>query len=70
MGLDDAHTSAGASYVERLSAHDIELSYAHYSSSDPLCCPSLTPIEVRFYWNGTKVVPLDTVPSEASRGAG
>ncbi|WP_131786312.1 LppP/LprE family lipoprotein [Protofrankia symbiont of Coriaria ruscifolia] len=41
----------------------VALTYQLYRTDDPLCCPTAGAATVRYQWNGTKIVPLDSVPA-------
>ncbi len=41
----------------------VALSYQLYRPDDPLCCPSAGAATVRYRWNGTKIVSLDSAPA-------
>jgi LppP/LprE lipoprotein len=41
--------------------------YAHYRRTDPLCCPSLPSIHVRFGWTGHRLVPSLRPPGQETR---
>lgn len=40
----------------------ITVEYAHYRSSDPLCCPTGTPIAVRYRWTNSALVATANAP--------
>jgi len=42
----------------------VSLSYPLYRPSDPMCCPTGGAAQVRYYWNGARLVPLDPIPSD------
>ena len=66
IGTDLASTSAGIQLAWR-NANTIALSYSVYKANEPMCCPTGGAIIVRYQWNGTKLKPLDPVPSAAAR---
>src|SRR3954470_12156216 len=66
IGTDTSDDSAGIR-VEGQSGTTVTLAYAIYQSNDALCCPSSTST-VRYQWNGSRLVPLDPIPSRSSRG--
>jgi LppP/LprE lipoprotein len=39
-------------------------SYAHYRRADPLCCPSLPDVHVRYRWNGRRIVASRRAPRQ------
>ena len=66
IGTDTSDDSAGIR-VESQSDTQITLGYALYGPSDPLCCPG-SAASVRYLWNGSRLVPLDPIPSASKRG--
>jgi hypothetical protein len=66
IGTDTSDDSAGIR-VEGQSDTTVTLAYAIYGSKDPLCCPGAT-ARVRYEWNGSRLVPLDPIPSASKRG--
>ena len=66
VGTDVAGTSAGIQLAWRNNT-TIALSYSVYKGNEPMCCPTGGAMIVRYRWTGTKVKPLDPVPSAASR---
>ena len=66
IGTDTPDTSSGVGAV-RVSPDEVDVTYALYDPGDPRCCPSGGTDYVRFYWNGTKLVALDPIPSSARR---
>ncbi|MCL5265476.1 MAG: protein kinase [Chloroflexi bacterium] len=42
----------------------VSLSYPLYRPNDPMCCPSGGVAQVRYYWNGARLVPLEPIPSD------
>jgi serine/threonine protein kinase len=46
----------------------ITLAYQIYGPSDPTCCPTGGTQTVRYQWNGSKLVPLDPIPSDDPTG--
>jgi hypothetical protein len=41
-----------------------DVTYVRYASSDPLCCPSLSPRTVGYRWNGSRMQALGTRPRD------
>src|SRR3954453_12941347 len=68
IGTDTSDDSAGIR-VEGQSGTTVTLAYAIYQSNDALCCPSSSST-VRYQWNGSRLVPLDPIPSRSGRGRG
>jgi hypothetical protein len=66
IGTDTSDDSAGIR-VEGQSDTTVTLAYALYGPNDALCCPGGA-ARVRYQWNGTKLVPLDQIPSASKRG--
>lgn len=66
LGTDASAPSAAIRYAGR-TATTISIRYALYRPSDPLCCPRGGSKLVRFHWNGSRVVPLDAIPSANPR---
>jgi LppP/LprE lipoprotein len=66
LGTDAVAPSAAIRYAGR-TAFAISIRYALYRPSDPLCCPHAGSKLVRFHWNGSRVVPLDAIPSANPR---
>ena len=65
IGTDTSDESANIR-VEGSSGDVVTLGYAIYHHGDPLCCPSDT-ATVRYQWNGSRLVPLDPIPSRSLR---
>jgi LppP/LprE lipoprotein len=51
----------------RASGGAFAATYAHYRRSDPLCCPSLPNIRVRFRWTGQRLAPSRRPPRQDTR---
>ena len=66
IGTDTSDDSANIR-VESQSDATVTLAYAIYGPNDALCCPGGTRT-VRYEWNGSRLVPLDPIPSRSSRG--
>lgn len=41
---------------------NIDITYANYKPSDPLCCPTGQPVTIRYHWNGIRLIPSGTPP--------
>jgi hypothetical protein len=65
IGTDTSDDSA-AIRVDSQSDTTITLAYPLYGKDDPLCCPG-GEATVRYQWNGSKLVPLDPIPSVSKR---
>jgi hypothetical protein len=63
LGTDAARASAQVQEVWR-DDRTIALLYILYRRNDPLCCPTGGGKIVRFHWNGTRLVALDTIPTD------
>jgi len=61
IGTDTSNDSAGIR-VGSQGDRQITLEYAIYGKNDALCCPSSS-ATVRYSWNGSRLVPLDPIPS-------
>ena len=66
IGTDTSDDSAGVR-VEGSDNTTVTLAYALYGPNDALCCPGGTAL-VRYQWNGSRLVPLDPIPSRSKRG--
>lgn len=66
LGTDTSDESAGIR-VEGGDSVTVTLAYALYGPNDALCCPGGT-ARVRYRWNGSRLVPLDPIPSRSQRG--
>ncbi|MEA2429347.1 MAG: hypothetical protein QOF37_2975 [Thermoleophilaceae bacterium] len=66
IGTDTSDDSAGVR-VEGSGDTTVTLAYALYGPNDALCCPGGT-ARVRYQWNGSRLVPLDPIPSASKRG--
>lgn len=62
LGTDTEDTSAGIG-VAALADDTVTLYYVLYMSEDPMCCATGGMAEVRFFFDGVKVVPLDPIPT-------
>jgi hypothetical protein len=68
VGNDTPDASARVEFVSQ-QGDTISLRYVIYTPSDPHCCPSGGEQVVRFHWDGSKLVPLDPVPTSEERYA-
>jgi hypothetical protein len=66
IGTDTSDDSAGIR-AEGGDGTTVTLAYALYGPNDALCCPGGT-ARVRYQWNGSRLVPLDPIPSRSKRG--
>jgi hypothetical protein len=66
IGTDTSDDSANVR-VEGQTDDTVTLAYAIYGPNDALCCPARTET-VRYRWNGSRLVPLDSIPPRSSRG--
>lgn len=65
IGTDTKDPSASIE-VAAQGGDSVTLSYALYRPSDAIDSPSGGTAEVTYAWNGTRLVPQDTIPSAAS----
>jgi hypothetical protein len=65
IGTDTSDPSA-AIRVTHQEDSTVTLRYALYRRKDPLCCPTGGTASVRFHWNGSRLVPLDPIPTSSS----
>jgi hypothetical protein len=66
IGTDTSGDSAGIR-VEGQGDTTVTLAYALYGKNDALCCPGGA-ARVRYQWDGSRLVPLDPIPSASKRG--
>jgi hypothetical protein len=66
IGTDLADTSATIQMAWR-TEDTVALSYAIYRPDDANCCPLGGAATVRYQWTGTRLVPLDPIPSRDAR---
>lgn len=62
IGTDTSEPSQQIDHIDSPDSTTLILQYGTFDSDDPLCCPSGT-TNVRYRWNGTKLIPLDPIPS-------
>jgi hypothetical protein len=62
LGTDSSVDSESIGFVSG-SDTTITLSYRLFRASDRGCCPSLGSADVRFFWDGGKLVALDPIPT-------
>ena len=55
VGTDTANPSTAITGYDAAGVGKIAVKYAHYAKTDPLCCPSLSPITVTYRWNGKRI---------------
>lgn len=63
LGTDSTSDSAGVEEVWS-DSDTVALSYQLYNAQDPMCCPTASAATVRYYWTGSRLIPLDPVPSD------
>lgn len=69
LGTDTSADSAGIR--EAWSTSDtVALSYELYNAEDPMCCPTADAAIVRYHWTGSRLVPLDAIPTTDSAANG
>ena len=67
LGNDAAYPSAQVMAVlQDPASNTITLRYGLYKPSDKDCCPTGGSADVRFRWNGTKLLALDYIPEPSS----
>jgi hypothetical protein len=66
IGTDLADTSATIRSAWR-GEDTIAFYYTLYKTDDPNCCPLGGAAIVRYHWTGTRLVPLDPIPSRDAR---
>lgn len=69
IGNDTSEPSAKVR-VKRKSETQVTLAYSTYAPGDEPCCPTGGPIDVRFRWNGSALVPQDPIPPAQQRTPG
>jgi hypothetical protein len=62
LGTDARDPSAYVGVVQQV-GNTITLRYTLYRPSDAMCCPSAGTADVRYRWDGSKLEPLDPIPS-------
>ncbi len=62
LGTDTSDTSADIGVASQTS-DTVTLNYVLYRPEDPMCCSTGGTGEVRFFYDGQKVTPLDPIPS-------
>jgi hypothetical protein len=67
IGHDTTSPSVALSIQSRTKTV-ITLAYRIYGPSDPTCCPTGGTQTVRYQWNGSKLTPLDPIPSDDPTG--
>lgn len=51
--------------IVRVGVNTIAVKYAVYKPTDPMCCPSLPAVRIRYSWSGSKIVASAKVPAGA-----
>jgi len=62
LGTDTSRPSTAIDAVRGDGTAVIAVQYAHYKSTDPLCCPSLPAVTILYSWNGSTLTPSGTPP--------
>jgi hypothetical protein len=62
LGTDTSTPSSAINSVEAAGSSVIDVTYANYKSTDPLCCPSGVPVTISYTWNGTSISASATPP--------
>jgi hypothetical protein len=65
LGTDTSDASA----LEEVSWQDsdtVAVLYILYRSQDPMCCPTGGGAIVRYHWTGSRLTPLDPIPSSSA----
>jgi hypothetical protein len=68
LGTDTLHPSDSVALVGS-SSREVTLVYRTWNPADAHCCPTGPTVHVRFDWTGTRVVPVDPIPTDAQRYA-
>jgi serine/threonine protein kinase len=64
----DATTPSMQIAIQSRTQTVITLAYQIYGPTDPTCCPTGGTQTVQYQWNGSKLVPLDPIPSDDPTG--
>lgn len=62
LGTDTPSASTAIAGYRAAGSGAIAVTYPTYANSDPLCCPSGTPVTITYRWNGKRLVPSGTPP--------
>jgi hypothetical protein len=61
VGTDTANPSTAITGYEAAGTARIAVTYARYAKSDPLCCPTLSPVTITYRWDGKRMEPQPPV---------
>lgn len=62
LGWDSVNESSQINAIRPAGSGRVRVEYAHYSTTDALCCPSLTPVRIGYRWDGDRLVAEGTPP--------
>src|SRR6476469_4717820 len=62
LGWDSSSESVAIIRVSSRPHNAFAVTYPHYASSDPNCCPSMRPVTVLYTWTGTHLRASGTPP--------
>ena len=62
IGTDARDASATVEFVRQV-GNVVTLRYFLYRPADSMCCPSAGTVDVRYRWDGTRLIPLDPIPA-------
>ena len=62
LGTDTSETSADLGVAAQTN-DTVTISCVLYKPDDPMCCPTGGTANVRYFYNGTRLTPLDPIPS-------
>jgi hypothetical protein len=62
LGTDTYSPSIAIHRVADAGEATIAVTYAHYATTDPFCCPSLPDVTITYHWDGERLVPSGTPP--------
>ena len=65
LGTDTSDDSADITVAHQQDTL-VTLAYRLYRKGDPLCCPTGGQTLVRYQWNGSRLTPLDPIPSSSA----
>jgi hypothetical protein len=69
LGWDENHEAISIASIRPRGTARFEVIYSHYRSTDPFCCPSLSPLHVGFRYIGRHLQALSRPPGKAQGGA-
>ena len=66
LGTDTSEPSEGID-IKWATSETVAVQYTIWRKADPHCCATGGPSVVKFHWTGSKLVPLDPIPSLSAR---